>query len=319
VASESRASFAWRQRVTVRSAPLPIRDGVGPACVTLPIGTWATVLDFLIERFPHVLPAELEDRLARGDVVGEDGTPVAAAQPYIPHRKLYYYRALAQERRIPFEANILYQDEYLVAVDKPHFLPVIPSGHYLQETLLVRLVRSLGIETLAPMHRLDRETAGVVLFTVQPALRGRYQDLFKRRAVAKEYEAIAPHRPELEFPVTRHNRLVPGEPFLRMREAADDESGARNAHTTIERLEVLDVDWARYRLTPYTGKKHQLRVHMAGLGIPIRNDVIYPTLHPHAALDAPNYDTPLQLLARRIAFTDPITGERRQFSSERRL
>jgi tRNA pseudouridine32 synthase/23S rRNA pseudouridine746 synthase len=305
--------------LTDRGAPLPSRDGVGPACVTLPIGPWKTTLDFLTERFPHVSRPEFEARLARGDMVYEDGTPAAAAQSYTPRRKLYYYRAIAEERRIPFEARILYQDEYLVAVDKPHFLPVTPGGHYLQETLLVRLVRLLGIETLAPMHRLDRETAGVVLFTVKPALRGRYQDLFKDRAVEKEYEAIAPHQPMLELPLTRVNRLVRGEPFFRMREARNDEPGESNAQTTIERLEVLDENWARYRLTPLTGKKHQLRVHMAGLGIPIRNDMIYPKLCAYVAADESTYDTPLQLLARRIAFTDPVTGKRRQFSSKRSL
>jgi tRNA pseudouridine32 synthase / 23S rRNA pseudouridine746 synthase len=285
----------------------------------LPVGHWATTLDFLVSRFPHVPRSEFEARLSRGDMVYEDGTPAAAADAYLPRRKLYYYRALAHEPRIPFEAKILYQDEYLVAIDKPHFLPVTPSGRYLQETALVRLAQLLRIETLAPMHRLDRETAGVVLFCVQPALRGRYQDLFRLRAVEKEYEAIAPHQPMLKFPLTRANRLVPGEPFVRMREARDDEHGKANAHTTIECVEVLDEDWARYRLKPLTGKKHQLRVHMAGLGIPIRNDLIYPTLQPHTSADANMYDMPLQLLARRISFTDPITGSPRQFVSERTL
>ena len=305
--------------MTVSRAPLPIRDGVGPACVALPIGPWVTTLDFLIARFPHVARPELEARLTRGDIVDDTGTPAVADEPYRPHRKLYYYRALEHEPRIPFEARILYQDDYLIAVDKPHFLPVTPSGQYLQETLLVRLVRQLGIASLAPMHRLDRETAGVVLFTVQPALRGQYQDLFTRRVVQKEYEAIAPHRASLDLPITRRSRLVRGEPFMRMRETALGEPGDINAQTTIERLEAIDNDWARYRLIPLTGKKHQLRVHMAGLGIPIRHDVLYPTLQASTVTDTTDYSRPLQLLARRIAFTDPITGRHREFCSERTL
>ena len=305
--------------MTGLAAPLPHRDGVGPACVSLPDGPWETTLDFLTARFPHVPRAEFEGRLSDGDMVYDDGIPASATDPYTPRRKLYYYRTLSQERRIPFEARVLFQDEHLVAVDKPHFLPVTPSGRYLQETLLVRLIRLLGIETLAPMHRLDRETAGVVLFTVQPALRGRYQDLFRRRVVEKEYEAIAPHQPTLQLPLMRASRVVPDEPFVRMRETRLDEPGNVNAQTTIERVKVLDAHWARYRLRPVTGKKHQLRVHMAGLGIPIRNDLIYPTLHPYAPSEEPMYERPLQLLARRIAFTDPVTGKPRNFTSERPL
>ena len=304
----------------IGSTPLPIRNGVSPGSVVLPPGTWSSILDFLAERFASVDREEIAARMERGDIVDEHGTKIHPHQGYRPHLRLYYYRELPPEAPIPFKETILYQDEQIVAVDKPHFLPVNPSGHYLQETLLIRLIRRLGIDSLTPMHRLDRETAGVVLFTVQPAFRGIYQDLFRRQAISKTYEAIAPYRADLNWPISRHTRLVRGHPFIRMRETTETESGPANAFTHIEPSEIRsDGLLARYRLTPTSGKKHQLRVHMAALGIPIVNDTLYPTLLTQQAVEARGYQSPLQLLARSIAFTDPISGAAREFSSQQRL
>ncbi len=300
--------------------PLPARNGVGPGCVVLPTGPWQRILDFLVERFRTIPRNEIEARMQRGDIVDDSGKPVLPSRSYTPHIKLYYYRTVDLEPHIPFEETVLFQDDYLVVVDKPHFLPVIPSGPYVQETLLVRLINKLGINTLAPMHRLDRETAGVILFTVQPALRGRYQKLFAHQKVTKHYEAIAPFRPELNFPITRHSRLVNGEPFIRMREALGSEPGPPNAHTQVDLLEVLPCKTlARYRLSPISGKKHQLRVHMAALGIPIINDTLYPIHKIPLKSDLVSYDTPLQLLAREIAFIDPITEVPRHYTSRLQL
>ena len=214
---------------------------------------------------------------------------------------------------------MLYRDQYIVVVDKPHFLPVIPSGRYLQETLLVRLKRSLGIDTLAPVHRIDRDTAGLVLFTLQPATRGAYHALFREHRVCKRYEAIAAMHPDLILPLTRRSRLVQSAAsFMQMIEC----EGAPNAETRIDLLESRD-GLARYRLQPLTGQKHQLRVHLAALGIPILNDRIYPHLTPEATGDAVTmehrYREPLQLLAQSLAFIDPFTGLSREFQSEQRL
>ncbi len=302
------------------SLSLPTRNGVGPGCIVLPTGPWAHVLDFLNERFTNVTREEIEARMTRGDVIDELGNSVLPTRRYTPNLKLYYYRSIAVEEAIPFDEEILFQDEQLVVVDKPHFLPVIPSGRYLQQTLLIRLIRKLGIDTLAPMHRLDRETAGVMIFTVQPHLRGHYQQLFARREVTKHYQAIAPYRPELSLPLTRRSRLVPGEPFMRMQEIAGAEIDTCNAETQVELLETLPCgQLGRYRLTPFSGKKHQLRVHMAALGIPIVNDKIYPVYQSNSGAEKTDYSQPLQLLAEAIAFNDPVTGERRHFSSRRQL
>jgi tRNA pseudouridine32 synthase/23S rRNA pseudouridine746 synthase len=206
---------------------------------------------------------------------------------------------------------VLFQDDLLVVADKPHFLPVTPGGRHLQETLLVRLKRRLGIDTLAPLHRLDRETAGVVVFAVKPETRGAYQALFAQRQVTKHYEAIAPWRPDLTFPLTHRSRLVQDDHFLRMREVP----GEANAETLIEVL-VVQGDVARYRLTPLTGRTHQLRVHCAALGMPIVGDRMYPTL---LAADTDDHAQPLRLLARSIGFVDPISGEARRFDSSRHL
>lgn len=247
-----------------------------------------------------------------GDVLDAEGNSIDAQRPFQTQLRVYYYRALSAEPRIPFEETILLQDDCLVVADKPHFLPVIPSGRYLQETLLIRLKRKLGIDTLAPIHRIDRETAGLVIFTIQPATRRLYQDLFLEKSVQKTYEAIAPWRPELKFPLTYRNRLEDhGEHFMQVRETA----GEPNAETHVDVIEV-NGGIARYNLMPITGRKHQLRAHCAALGIPIFNDRIYPKLLPE---NSDNYAKPLQLLAKSVEFRDPITGEERHFASERKL
>lgn len=286
---------------------LPTRNGVSPSCVGLPAGHWPTITDFLLERFPAIAREVWLQRMQDGLVVDEFGAVVTPARAYRGHMRLYYYRALDDEPRIPFEETLLYQDAHLVVADKPHFLPVTPSGPYLQETLLVRLKNRLGIDSLIPIHRIDRETAGLVLFSVQPAERDAYQALFRHRSVSKHYEAIAPWQQGLSFPLTRQSRIVEDEPFFRQLEVP----GEPNSETCIDVLETKG-DKARYALSPVTGKKHQLRVHMNALGLPIDNDRMYPPVNPTPADD---YSLPLQLLAKSIAFTDPVTGQARRFQS----
>ena len=195
-----------------------------------------------------------------------------------------------------------------MVADKPHFLPVTPSGHFLQETLLVRLKKRLGIDTLIPIHRIDRETAGLVMFSVNPGERNAYQALFRHHAVTKHYEAIAPWRHDLALPMTRKSRIVEDEPFFRQREVP----GEPNSETQIDVIEI-NGNQARYALSPVTGKKHQLRVHMNALGLPILNDRMYP---PVANTPDDDYSLPLQLLAKSIAFDDPLTGQKRYFQSQ---
>ena len=290
---------------------LPTRNGVGPSCVGLPAGNWPTITDFLVERFPAITRAVWLDRMASQLVADEFGELVTPLRPYPSHMRIYYYRALDDETRIPFEAAVLYQDDHLVVADKPHFLPVTPSGHYLQETLLVRLKNQLGIETLTPIHRIDRETAGLVLFSTRLADRNAYQGLFRTHSIAKHYEAMAPWRDDLTLPLTRKSRIVEDDLFFRQREVPGD----ANSETHVDVLEVRGRT-ARYALSPVTGKKHQLRVHMNALGLPILNDRMYP---PRTHTSGDDFNAPLQLLAKSIAFTDPVTGEVRRFESRRQL
>lgn len=269
------------------------------------------MLDFLVARFPQQGRDIWLARMASGDVVDEHAVPVTAHRAYQPQLRLYYYRSVPDEPRIPFNESILYQDDHLVVVDKPHFLPVVPSGTYLQETVLVRLKRRLGLATLVPLHRIDRDTAGLVMFSVHPQSRGAYHALFRDHRIQKVYEAIAACQPGLVFPLTRVSRIAEAAHFMQQTEVP----GEPNARTRIALLEHSG-HLARYELQPVTGHRHQLRVHMNALGLPIVGDGIYPVLTPEGQTD---YTRPLQLLARSVAFTDPLSGRARHFESLRRL
>ena len=269
------------------------------------------MLEFFAERFPAIAPEVWQQRMAQGLVVDEHGAVVTAQRPYEGHLRVYYYRAVPAEPRIPFDEVVLYQDAHLVLADKPHFLPVVPSGHYLQETLLLRLKSKLGLPDLVPIHRIDRDTAGLVLFSVQPQTRAAYSTLFSQCRIQKTYEAVAPWRADLALPLTRESRIVEAGHFMLQHET----SGEPNAITHIE-LIAQRGELAHYRLRPVTGKRHQLRVHMAALGVPIVGDGLYPTLTPEGQID---HAQPLQLLAKSIEFIDPVTGEPRHFESQRKL
>jgi tRNA pseudouridine32 synthase/23S rRNA pseudouridine746 synthase len=299
--------------VSKRAAlPLPTRDGVGPSCVALPQGAWPTIAVFLAHRFPAIAAEVWAERITNGEVIDEHGVPVTPTRPHQPQLRVYYYRSLVDEPRVPLDEAVLFQDAHIVVADKPHFLPVTPSGEHLHETLLVRLKRKLGIDTLAPVHRIDRETAGLVLFSIDPATRGAYQRVFADRAVAKAYECVAAWRADLALPLSRRSRLV-DDPnhFMHMCEVP----GEPNSHTDVRLIEQQG-DMARYLLAPLTGKRHQLRVHCAALGIPIAGDRIYPELLP---VNTDDHERPLQLLARSLAFVDPVTGASRRFESGFRL
>ncbi|MFM2029557.1 MAG: hypothetical protein RL517_748 [Pseudomonadota bacterium] len=291
-------------------------EGVSASRVYLPASAkYLTLLDFFISSFPHIDPSEWAARFAEGLVMTQDGDVVAGADAYLPNTHLLYFRRLAREPEIPFEEQILFQDEHILVADKPHFLPVTPSGLYLHQTLLNRLKKKTGIQTLSPIHRIDRDTAGLVIFSINPGERAQYQNLFRDRVVIKIYEAIAPLSEALakKLPLTYRSRLEESAHFLQMEEV----EGEANTDTYIELIEVMKP-WARYRLTPGSGKKHQLRCHLNALGIPIRCDQIYPVLTPYQEYDL-DFSKSLQLLAKEIRFKDPITGLERVFTSQREL
>jgi tRNA pseudouridine32 synthase/23S rRNA pseudouridine746 synthase len=312
-------------------SPLPVRDGVNATRLRLPVeGPWETAMDYMMHRWGHIDPQGIEDRFDAGEIVGEGGTPLSRSTPLQDHTFIWYYRTLPPETRIPVELGILHQDEHLLVVDKPHFLPTTPGGTYIQESALVRLRNQLDLPDLIPMHRLDRMTAGVLLFSTNPDTRGKYQVLFEKRQVQKTYECVsaaepAEGYPAVNFPVVVRNRMTKSRSYL-LAEVID---GEPNAETRIERLETFDggasvtaaaagstVRRALYRLEPHTGKTHQLRVHMASLGLGIVNDAFYPELLDKAPDD---YTKPLQLLARGIRFVDPISGKPVEYRSRLQL
>jgi tRNA pseudouridine32 synthase/23S rRNA pseudouridine746 synthase len=277
----------------------------------LPPGPWLTVLDCLCERFSAISREQWLDRIARGRVLNGDGQPIARDLPYREGLRIHYFREVPNETPIPVKEAILYADEHLVVADKPHFLPVTPAGEYVEQTLLRRLIRTLDNPHLVPLHRIDRHTAGLVLFSANKDTRSAYQALFPTRRIDKRYEAIARALPDLEFPRVHKSRLIDGEPFFRMQEG----EGQSNTETRIEVCERNGELW-RYGLYPVTGKKHQLRVHMAALGAGICNDPFYPDVIKDAVDD---YDNPLKLLAQGLRFIDPVTGQERVFESEIKL
>jgi len=309
-------------------SPLPVRDGVNATRLRLPEeGPWDTALDYMMHRWGHIDPQGIEDRFDAGEIVGEAGVALDRRTPLQDHTFIWYYRTLPPETRMPVELNILHQDEHLLVVDKPHFLPTTPGGTYIQESALVRLRNQLGLPDLIPMHRLDRMTAGVLLLSTNPATRGKYQVLFEKRQVQKEYECVAaavpaPGYPAVDFPVVVRNRMTKSRSYL-LAEVID---GVPNTETRIELLRTFDAGTpagdsptgaragrrALYRLEPHSGKTHQLRVHMASLGLGIVNDAFYPELLDKAPDD---YAKPLQLLARGIRFVDPISGTRVEYRS----
>jgi tRNA pseudouridine32 synthase/23S rRNA pseudouridine746 synthase len=302
-------------RITLAAAmtasPSPFTRDAHASTVHLPPGAWATVLDGLCAHFVAISREQWLDRIARGRVLDGQGVAITSHTPYRAGLRIHYYREVVDEVPIPFAETVLHVDEHLVVADKPHFLPVVPAGGFVEQTLLRRLIGRLGNPQLVPLHRIDRATAGLVLFSAKPASRSAYQALFRERQIDKRYEALAPPLPGLTFPLRRRSRIVAGEPFFRMQEVA----GEPNSETLIEVVERGERCW-RYALFPVTGRKHQLRVHMAALGAPIMHDTLYPVLTAAADDD---YARPLQLLAHSLAFGDPLSGAPRRFESRLRL
>lgn len=286
---------------------------VNPGC--------ANLLEFLCLQFPRISPDIWQQRFAEGKIHWFGGEVVKADTAFSPSRRLCYYREVTAEPKIPFRETLVYQDEHILIACKPHFLPVTPGGDYVNECLLERLKQQHQLPDLVAVHRLDRETAGLVLFSKKPASRAAYYQLFASGQIQKSYLAVAA-LPKSQSAEDRsqltpgqewlvENRLGKSEPRFLMQQVA----GEVNARSQIRLLD-MDQNLGLFQLTPFTGKTHQLRVHMLGLGLPLLYDKYYPALLPKQALD---FSEPLQLLAKSLSFTDPISGKALQFYSERQL
>lgn len=292
--------------------PLPLRNGVAASTVWLPeTQSWPDTLSFLEMRLSAFSRDHLLGRMQAGDIVDERGIALGPEAPYVGGRHLFYYRAVENETPIPFEEHIVYEDADILVADKPHFLPVMPAGRFLEETLLSRLRRRSGNEELVPIHRIDRETAGLVLFSKRQASRGAWQHLFEERRIVKTYEAVVRGPGVGSLPQLYRSRIVKGEPFFRMQEV----EGEANSEVSIEVIR-REEDKAAVRLRPITGRKHQLRVQMAALGAPILDDPFYPNLAPDKGDD---FSAPLRLLAKSLELPHPVDGRLLAFHSDRRL
>lgn len=296
-------------------APLPMRDGVGATRLHVPrSGPWPTVSAYMVERFFHLDPEQLRERFDRGEIVAYDGSALTRDTPLDAEEFVWYYREPPVELEIPFDVEILHQDDDLLVVDKPHFLPTTPAGKYVQNSALVRLRRELDNPDLAPVHRLDRATAGLLMFSTRPETRGAYQMLFQDRAIEKVYEAVSARPADWEdpFPLTVRLHIEK----LRSQVCVEvDPAREANSETLIELIDA-DDEVIHTLLRPHTGKMHQLRVHLASIGAGILHDNLYPILTDEKPDD---HERPLQLLARELRFTDPLSGREREFLTRRTL
>ena len=297
-------------------SPLPMRDGVGATRLRVPrAGEWPTISAYMVERFFHLDPEILLSRFDDGEIVDIDGQPIPRETPLGAHDFVWYYRETPVEKEIPFEVEILHQDDDLIVVDKPHFLPTTPGGKYLQNSALVRLRNLLGNDDLTPIHRLDRATAGLLMFSARAETRGAYQLLFEKRRVEKVYEAVSARPVDWDasrFPLVYRNHIVKHRGHVCVQVDAGREP---NSETLIE-VQGSDDAVVHTLLRPHSGKMHQLRVHLAAVGLGILHDGFYPELLPEAPDD---FSRPLQLLAREVRFTDPIVGSEREFITRRTL
>ena len=325
----------------------PSKNGVGLSTVGIPANTSLCAIEFLTFKFKAISFEEWLQRFQEGDILNAEGR-VMAPQDKLQHEThLHYYRSVRSEPELPFKAHIIYQDAHLLVADKPHFMPVTPGGRYVQQSLLVQLKQQFNLPELSPLHRIDRETAGLVLFSVRTQDRNAYQELFRRREVEKAYEAIA-CAPEssplkLEFPRIHKSWMVEDTQFFKMRElvnsfdksdnsihagASSDSFNCETWIDCIERFSAGDSEkpfshqpaqtFAKYLLKPLTGQRHQLRVHMNALGLSLLGDQFYPVVQ-RGPEEADDFKSPLQLLAKTLAFNDPVTGESRLFESRQRL
>jgi len=315
-----------------------LRHGVSPSKVGVPANTQQSAIDFLCTRFPAIHREVWQQRFDAHSVLNAKGEHMAPSDSLLGESHLLYFRHVVDEPTLPFKAQIIFQDDHLVVADKPHFMPVTPGGKFVQQSLLVQLKQQLNLPELSPVHRIDRETAGLVVLSVRAQDRNAYQSLFRLRQVEKTYEAIAgaPETSPLNphFPLIHRSRMVEDDKFFRMRELAADEitRGEHfNSETWIDCVERMDRSkseiqsntsqpkaLARYVLKPLTGQRHQLRVHMNTLGLPLVGDQFYPVIK-RAADDLDDFSSPLQLLAKSIGFDDPITNTKRYFESARQL
>ena len=274
-------------------------------------GRWPTMLAFMQERFSNVSESTWQQRFTNGDVLDANGRPLSCTAPFKNGQRIYYSRHVDDEITVPFKEQIVFEDELIIVADKPHFLPTVPGGQYVEQTLLRRLQQSTSNPNLIAAHRLDRETAGLVLLVKNARYRGVYQQLFATRLVQKIYHAIAPFNQTLRLPLDHEACIEESDHFMQMRVC----DGPMNSHTHIAILRTVAHGRCHFILRPTTGRKHQLRLHMASLSMPILGDQIYPIMRPFEPIKEARWDDPLQLLAQGLAFIDPVTQFERSFTS----
>ena len=324
-----------------KSTPLPIKNGLNPTRIRVQgaessgiraVDAIAEVIFSQRHRHPDDDWDAIYQRFHSGEVVRHNGTPLHPDELLAENTEVFFYKIPAPETEVPYRLSIVHQDDDLLVVHKPPFMATMPRARHIVQTATVQLRRSTGIAELSPAHRLDRLTSGLVVFTTRRELRGPYQTLFAQRQVSKVYEAIAAYDHTLAHqldqalddgrltwssrleknPGELQGRFVDGEPnaITHLEEITVCSTAEQ---TELEKIHGPQPRLARYRLAPVTGKTHQLRLHMWAAGVPILGDPVYPRIYRE---DEENFAVPMHLIAREIAFRDPLSGEQRSFRTD---
>ncbi|MFC4638809.1 RluA family pseudouridine synthase [Deinococcus hohokamensis] len=263
-----------------------------------------SVLDFLAARYRHSSVDTWAQRLARGEVE-VDGRTVQGPELLRPGQTLKWHRPPWQEEAAPLHFDLLHEDEALLAVHKPSGLPTLPGGGFLEHTLLA-LVRA-RFPGASPLHRLGRGTSGAVLFARTGQAGAALSRAWREGQVRKVYRALACGvAPQDKVEITTPIGPVPHSRLGAVYAASLAGKASRSLATVAERR----TDSTLYDVEIFTGRPHQIRIHLASVGQPLVGDPLYgPGGQPLSNLPGLPGDLGYWLHAHTLAFVHPLSGQ----------